>query len=83
MYNYYVKVAKLFNQYVTDSSFYIKKELGEFKTKRMNGDNNFYSQRYRMYVDNTPIAYGVFYQMDKLASALKIDVREIVKYMEE
>ncbi len=72
MYNHYSKLKQLTELY---PDYKILKIDEPTKTKRWDGEYNYYDHYYRL-VDNSGqyIKYGKFQQLDTLASVLKVDI---------
>lgn len=75
MYNHYSKLKKLTLAY---PDYKILKVNQPTKTKRFNGEYNYYDHYYRLVTnDGEHIKYGKFQQLDKLASILEVDLGEL------
>lgn len=77
MYNHYSKLTRLIEQHPDYRIIRINEPT---KTKRFNGEYNYYDHYYRL-VDGQGnyIKYGKFQQLDKLAEYLKIPIEELAK----
>ncbi len=82
MFNHYHKLKRLIAQYPKYQILKINKPT---KTKRFDGEYNYYDYYYRLVnADGTNIKYGKFQQLDKLASVLQVDIGELeAKVIEE
>ncbi len=75
MFNHYHKLKMLISQYPEYQILKINKPT---KTKRFNGEFNYYDYYYRLVTpDGKHIKYGKFQQLDKLASVLQVDIAEL------
>ncbi len=72
MYNHYSKLKRLTTAY---PDYRIIRIDSPTKTKRFNGEYNYYDYYYRLVTnDGEHIKYGKFQQLDKLASTLNVDI---------
>ena len=75
-FNYYAKLVRIIES--NDNYISIRKVNKTAKTKRFNGEYNYYDHYYLLLdKNNEPIKYGKFYDLEKLASYLKIEVSEL------
>ena len=75
-FNYYAKLVRIIES--NDNYIAIRKVNKSVKTKKFNGKNNYYDHYYLLLdKNNEPIKYGKFYDLEKFANYLKIEVHEL------
>ncbi len=82
MFNHYYKLKRIISEHPEYQILKINKPT---KTKRFNGEFNYYNYYYRLITpDGNHIKYGKFQQLDKLASILQVDIGDLeAKIIEE
>ncbi len=73
-FNYYAKLKRVINEL---DEYQIVKIDKPAKTKKFNGEYNYYEHYYKICNNKQYIKYGKFYQLDKLANTLKVDILEL------
>ncbi len=82
MFNHYHKLKRII---IENPEYQILKINKPTKTKRFNGEFNYYDYYYRLITaDGKYIKYGKFQQLDKLASILQVEIGDLeAKIIEE
>ncbi len=76
-FNHYAKIKRILE--AAEPGWYVRRIDELTSSKTFKGETRYFDHYYRVYdVDNQPIAYCKFQQIDRFASAMKSDPGDIV-----